>query len=156
MGRTYAVVLWLLAFAFFLRVLGQVLVAYFHVDFLPPMAEWYSGLVPYPILLPIQLVTIAVQAKISNDVWGGRGFFAVRRPRVGRFLCRFSYVYFIVMLVRYGVMMSLYPEQRWLHGTIPILFHWVLAAYLFVLGKYYGSADEYVSMLPGEQRSDSA
>jgi hypothetical protein len=26
------------------------------------------------------------------------------------------------------------PEQRWLGGTIPIVFHWVLAVFLFVLG----------------------
>jgi len=142
MGRTYATITGLLAFAFALRVLGQALVAFFYVDFLPPMAEWHSGLVPYPLLLPIQLVILVVQARISHDLWGGRGFFAGRRPRAGRFLCRFSYVYFAVMLVRYGLMMWFYPEWCWLHGTIPILFHWVLAAYLFTLGKYYRSASE--------------
>ena len=100
-GQTTAIVSALLAFAFLLRVLGQALVAFFHVDFLPPMAEWYSGLLPYPLLLPIQLLILAVQAKIAHDLWRGQGFFAVRRPRAGRFLCRFSYVYFAVMLLRY-------------------------------------------------------
>ena len=134
--------MWLLLFAFFLRVLGQALVAFLQVDFLPPMAEWYSGLVPYPVLLPIQLVILAVQAKISLDIWRDIGFFAVRRPRAGRLLCWLSYVYFGVMLLRYVVTMWLYPERRWWHGTIPIFFHWVLAAYLFILGKHFRSSRE--------------
>ena len=141
-GQTTAIVSSLLAFAFLLRVLGQALVAFFHVDFLPPMAEWYSGLLPYPLLLPIQLLILAAQAKIAHDLWRGKGFFAVQRPRAGRILCRVSYVYFAAMLLRYVVMMWIYPERRWLHGTIPIFFHWVLAAYLFALGKYYRSSDE--------------
>jgi hypothetical protein len=140
--RDIAVALSLLALAFLSRVMGQLLVACFEVTFLPPMAEWYSGLIPYPVLLAIQVAILAVQGTISWDVWHGTGFFAARRPRAGRFLCRFSYMYFAVMLIRYGLTMWLYPERRWLHGTIPILFHWVLAAYLFVLGKYYRSVSE--------------
>ncbi len=137
MRRIYAVNLGVLAFAFFLRVLGQVLVAFFQVDFLPPMAEWYSGLLPYPVLLPIQLLILVVQAKVSLDIWRDSGFFAIRRPRAGKVLCWFSYVYFAGMVLRYVLTMSIYPERRWFTGTIPIFFHWVLAAYLFVLGRFY-------------------
>jgi hypothetical protein len=136
MRRSYAIALGILASAFFLRVLGQLLVAFFQVSFLPPMAEWYSGLLPYPVLLPVQIVILVVQAKISWDIWRDRGFFAIRRPRTGRFLTIFSCVYFLAMVVRYGLTMYLYPEGRWFSGTIPIFFHWVLAAYLFVLGRY--------------------
>jgi hypothetical protein len=141
MRKTYAIVLGILAAAFFLRVLGQVLVAFFEVTFLPPMPEWHSGLLPYSVLLPIQIVILLLQAKVSLDIWRGAGFFAFRRPRAGRSLCWFSYVYFLSMVVRYGATMYLYPERRWLTGTIPIFFHWVLAAYLFVLGRYHVSAD---------------
>src|SRR5438128_1846728 len=105
MRRRYAIVLGVLAFAFFLRVLGQVLVAFFRVDFLPPMAEWYSGLLPYPALLPIQLLILVVQAKVSRDIWRGAGFFAVRRPRAGQALCWLSYLYFAGMVLRYVLMM---------------------------------------------------
>jgi hypothetical protein len=28
------------------------------------------------------------------------------------------------------------PDQRWFGGTIPIVFHWVLAAFLLVYGVY--------------------
>ena len=116
--------------------LGQALVAFPGVKFLPPMEAWYSGLIPYPALLPIQIVILAFQAKISADLWRGAGYFALRRPRSGRVLRWFSFFYFLAMLLRYLVTMILYPNMRWLGGTIPIFFHWVLAAYLFVLGRF--------------------
>lgn len=136
MRRTFAVVLGVLAVAFFLRVLGQLLVATADVDFLPPMAAWYSGLVPYAVLLPIQILILVVQVKISADIWRGFGFFSRRRPVAGRALCWFSGIYFAAMVIRYVVVMTVDPERRWFTGTIPIFFHFVLAAYLFVLSRF--------------------
>ena len=135
MRRFYVVVLGGLAFAFFLRVLGQGLVAFFQVGFLPAMDAWYSGILPYPVLLPTQIVILVVQARILFDLARGSGFFAVRRPRAGKILCWLSYVYASGMVMRYILTMSVYPERRWFGGTIPIFFHLVLAAYLFVLGR---------------------
>ncbi len=126
--------LWLLTGLFFLRVLGQVLVALLQVRFLPPMSEWYSGLIPYPVLLPIQLAILALMAKINLDLSAGAGLFAIPRRGLGRFLRGFSIVYFIAMVARYAIGMALHPDRRWLGGTIPIAFHWVLAAYLFLWG----------------------
>jgi hypothetical protein len=126
-----------MAFAFFLRVLGQALVAMGWANLLPPMEEWYSGLVPYPPLLAIQAVILGVQAAISRDIWQDAGIFARQPPALGRRLQWLSYVYAAAMLLRYVVTMAVYPERRWLSGTIPIFFHWVLSAYLFTLGRYY-------------------
>jgi len=53
-------------------------------------------------------------------------------------LC-FAYVYAAAMLVRYLVRMMRRPEQRWFGGAIPIVFHLVLASYLYVLGSFYAS-----------------
>ena len=136
-GKAYAVVLGVLAFAFFLRVMEQVMVFFLQVDFLPPMAEWYSGLIPYPLLLACQIVILGVQVMISGDLWRGSGFFAMHRPRAGLAMRWFSYVYFVVMVLRYILSMTFYPERRWFGGTIPIFFHWVLAAYLFILSQYH-------------------
>ena len=81
---------------------------------------------------------LGVQAKVARDFWGGQGFFVVRRPRAGRVLTGFAVIYFAVMVVRYILTMTWYPERRWLGtGTIPIAFHWVLAAWLFTLGRFY-------------------
>ena len=46
-------------------------------------------------------------------------------------------MYLCVIIVRYAVRMSLYPLERWTGGSIPIFFHWVLAAYLLVLGFHH-------------------
>ena len=135
-GRGPVVILSLLAGLFFLRVLGQALVAFTGVTFLPAMSEWYSGLLPYPLLLPVQVVILALQAKISLDLTRQRGVFVVPRPRAGRGLQILAMLYFLAMVVRYALTMAWYPERRWLGtGTIPIVFHWVLAAYLFTLGR---------------------
>ena len=54
--RRLAPLLWILLALFILRVTGQVLVAFFNADFLPPMQEWYSGSMAYEYLLPSQIV----------------------------------------------------------------------------------------------------
>lgn len=133
----YATILWALLLLFFLRVLGQVLVAAFAVSFLPPMSEWYSGLIAYPILLPIQMLIIILLTKVCLDFTRGRGFFVLQRPAAGRALLWFGWIYFGGMVIRYIVTMAVHPERRWLGGTIPIFFHFVLATYVLVVGHYH-------------------
>jgi hypothetical protein len=41
------------------------------------------------------------------------------------------------MVIRYVVRMVLFPEERWFGGCIPIVFHWVLAAFLIVFALYH-------------------
>jgi hypothetical protein len=123
-------------------VAGQALVAFAGVTFLPPMSEWYSGLLPYPLLLPAQVAILGAQAKISLDFARGRGGLVTARPRLGRVLVPGAVLYFAAMLARYVLTMAWYPERRWLGtGTIPVVFHWVLAAYLFVLGRHHARGD---------------
>ena len=127
-----------LAFLFFLRVVGQALVAFVGVTVLPPMSEWYSGLLSYRLLLPAQVAILTLQAVIALQLARGHGVLVTPRPRVGRVLITLSVVYFLTMALRYAVTMTWYPERRWLGtGTIPIVFHWVLAAYLFTLGRHH-------------------
>jgi hypothetical protein len=138
--RAIAVVLGLLACAFLGRVAGQLIVLLRSPTWLPPMQEWYSGLVPYPLLLASQTAILGLQARVSWDLWRGQGYFSRRRPRIGPWLRRFAGLYFAVMLARYVIVMALQPEQRWFGGTIPIFFHWVLAAYLFVWSRHHERA----------------
>ena len=135
--RAYAIVLGSLAFLFLLRVTGQVVVALWGPSFLPPIAEWYSGLIPYPILLPIQIVILTTQGKMVADFWTGSGITVVPRRRMGIGVCWFSYAYFLAMVLQYVITMTFFPERRWFSGTIPIFFHWVLAVYLYVFGRFH-------------------
>jgi hypothetical protein len=41
------------------------------------------------------------------------------------------------MIVRYIVRMIERPDQRWFGGTIPIIFHCVVAAFLWTFGEYH-------------------
>ena len=127
--------------AFGARVVGQALVAFFGVAWLPAMDAWFSGLLPYPVLLPVQLAILLVQAGIDRDLWRGRGFFARPRPGAGRALRWFAGFYAFSLVVRFALTRS---------HPIPIVFHWVLAAYLFTLGGSWGGADKRVR--PATQR----
>jgi hypothetical protein len=91
--QTYAVCLTGLLTLFILRVLGQILVASLGVSWLPSMEHWYSGLIPYPVLLPIQLGLIILMCFIIRDAYKGSGRFSLAKTTRGTFLKRFSYLY---------------------------------------------------------------
>lgn len=127
--------LWALLLLFVLRVVGQMLVAFGSVGFLPPMAQWYSGLLPYPLLLPAQLGIIALMLKICVDYTRGRGLFVVpHRFFAGPWLV-FGWLYLAVMVVRWPVQVALRPESHWYDGTIPVVAHWGLAAFVILVGR---------------------
>ena len=136
-SRPYAPALWRLLALFGARVGGQMLVAFGHVSFLPPMHEWYSGLLRYRYLLPAQLALIALLLKVCLDFSRGRGFFVQPRTSFARFAVPLGSLYFGSMVVRYVVRMTLHPEARWFGQTIPIVFHCVLATYVLVFGTYH-------------------
>lgn len=134
--RAYALLLGVLSLVFAGRVFGQLLVAVFGVQFLPPMDAWYSGLVPYPVLLPVQLLILAIQIEISRELWVGTGVVSIPRPGLGRLLAWLSLVYFVVMVSRYLLTATVLTEASRFGDTIPIMFHWVLAAYLWILSRH--------------------
>jgi hypothetical protein len=125
-SRAAIALLDLLALLFLARVAGQALVAFAGVTWLPPMASWYSGLLPYALLLPAQILVLIVQLALAIDARRGRGLFSRPRPRLGRRLRIISYVYAGAMLFRYIVTQT---------DGIPVAFHLVLATYLYVLGR---------------------
>lgn len=127
-----------LTLLFFFRVAGQALVYFFGVSWLPTMEHWQSGLIAYPTLLVIQVVMLAAMIKISADIYRGAGHFAKLRPHWSRHLVGFSVLYAAAMALRYILTMAFRPEMRWLGHAIPISFHFVLAGFVFVLGRYHG------------------
>ena len=89
------------------------------------MAAWYSGLMPYEYLLPSQLVIIGLMAKICVDFTRGRGYFFEPKRWLAKEFLWFGYLYLAAMLAR-----ALF---LWDH-PIPIVFHWVLAAFVITVG----------------------
>ena len=132
-----AALLLILEGLFALRVAGQLLVRLRGPASLPPMEEWASGLVPYPLLLGIQIVTLVLMTGVALGIALGWPPLGQPRPVFGDFLVVVAVIYAVSTLVRYVVRMALRPEQRWLGGTIPMAAHLVLAAWLLVLGTYF-------------------
>jgi hypothetical protein len=128
-----SIALWALLALFALRVLGQMLVAFFNASWLPPMERWYSGLMPYRYLLPSQLLVLALMAKICADFTRGRGFFVQPRRFFAVAGLWFGWVYLAVMLARYPLQLALKPDAP----VIPIFFHWVLAAFVILVGLWH-------------------
>lgn len=135
--RRLAPWLWALLGLFLLRVLGQLLVALHSVEWLPPMGQWYSGLLAYPLLLPAQIAILLVFGKVCLDFSRGRGFFVATRPWFGRQAFWFGNAYLAGMIARYPLQMALHPEDRWLGRTIPIFFHWVLAWFVLAFAAFH-------------------
>jgi hypothetical protein len=125
--------LWILLALFVLRVAGQAMVAFFGVPWLPPMERWYSGLVPYEALLPVQILIIVLMAKISSDFTRRRGFFVQPRRFFAVHWLWFGWLYLAVMLLRYPIQMYVKPDGP----VIPIFFHWVLASFVIAVGLWH-------------------
>jgi hypothetical protein len=88
------------------------------------------------VLLPIQLVFVAVMVAIPGLLARGEGAVAEPHRPFGAFLIGLSALYAGSMVVRYAVRMRRRPEERWFGGAIPIVFHLVLAAFVFTWGSY--------------------
>jgi hypothetical protein len=133
-----ALLLSLFTILLFLRVLGQIIVVLRAPRWLPPMEQWQSGLLPYPVLLAGQAVVLTLMVWISTNFARRSGVFVEpRRPDAGYIVVWCSYVYFGGMVLRYVVRMWRRPDQRWLGGTIPIVFHSIVAAFLWLVGRYH-------------------
>lgn len=129
----YVAIMWVLFALFVGRVVGQILAAAARSRWLPPMARWYSGVMPYRYLLPSQLVIIglmvamvAAVARSARPGGASQGSLAVAALWA-------SYVYAAVMAWRAIHRIAQPPERRGV--VIPIVFHFVLAAFLFVYGS---------------------
>jgi hypothetical protein len=122
---------------FSVRVLGQIAVAVARPPWLPAMEQW--NFVPYRFLLPIQIALLALMSVIALDVARGSGVFGGPDETLGAVLVPLSYAYWAAMAGRYTLRMAQRRDQRWFGGAIPIVFHCVLAAFLFVYGSFLAS-----------------
>jgi uncharacterized membrane protein len=116
--------LWTLLGLFAFRVLGQLAVAAGMAPFLPPMDAWQSGLLPYPMLLVLQLVTLGVLGHVCVHFSRGRGYFVESRRWLATPLWIAGWVYAVSMVVRYAVLRT---------DIIPVVFHLVLASFLLTV-----------------------
>jgi hypothetical protein len=150
--RTACVLMWGCVGLFGARVVGQLEALLVAPRWLPDMQAWYSGLLPYPVLLPAQ---IAILMLMSAVAWNRRirtGAFARANPRAAGALRIFAGLYFTVMAVRLGVNVIDNGSEFWRHGAIPVAFHWVLALFVLVAGRDASAVGRV--RIPAEQRDE--
>ncbi|QIF03532.1 hypothetical protein [Roseimicrobium sp. ORNL1] len=126
--------LWTCTALFLARVMGQILVGiYPGAPMLPEWKEWYSGLLPYPWLVLSQLLLLMFMTVVNVDTARRSGHFCVVSATVRWRLNLFAALYAGSMVFRYTYRMITMPEERWFGGTIPIWFHFVLAAWVWLV-----------------------
>lgn len=143
---TKAAALWTLLALFAGRVLGQLAVALGAAPFLPPMEQWQSGLLPYPVLLAAQFSLLAGLGAICVQFTRGRGYFVRSHSWLGTPLWITGLIYATSMVVRYAVWMVTRPEERWTGDLIPVVFHIVLASFLLVVADHHRGDPEGVAL----------
>jgi hypothetical protein len=132
--RGRIVLLWICVALFFLRVVGQLEALLLSPAWLPSMEQWYSGLVPYVLLLPSQIVILMFMAVLvvrEQDASQECG----ERSRWRHWIRRFALGYFAAMVVRLLVQFTRGADDVITAGGIPVAFHWVLALFLLVLSR---------------------
>src|ERR1700730_5787742 len=127
-------VLWACIGLFFARVVGQIEVPLGGVPWLPAMQAWYSGILPYPLLLPIQIALLMLMGvlAIRTRAPRRRTEAADRTAKIFRIL---ALLYVAGMAVRLILIVRLYGKDYYLHGAIPVAFHWVLALFVLVWAR---------------------
>lgn len=125
---TRLTLLWILLALFALRVLGQFLVVAGLAPFLPPIDDWQSGLLPYPVLLASQIVIVVTLATVCVQFSRGKGYFVHPRRWLATPLWIIGWIYAIGMVVRYALLRR---------DAIPVVFHIVLASFLLVVAAHH-------------------
>jgi hypothetical protein len=128
-------VLWLCVALFAFRVIAQIEVLLIEPAWLPEMDAWYSGLLPYPLLLPAQIAILALMAVVAWNPRIRSGLFAASHPRTAGALRAFAALYFMVMASRLVWILVQHGGEYWREGAIPVAFHWVLALFVLVSGR---------------------
>ena len=134
-SRSAAILLWSCVALFAARVIGQFEVMLLAPAWLPPMDAWYSGLLPYYLLLPAQVVLLMIMSAVAWNRRVRTGRFAAANPRAAGALRLAAYLYLGLMAVRLGLNIFANGAEYWRAGAIPVAFHWVLALFLLVSAR---------------------
>lgn len=127
---TRATLLWILLALFALRVVGQLVVVAGLAPFLPPIDEWQSGLLPYPVLLASQILILWLLVTVCVQFSRGSGYFCRPHAWLATPLWVAGCIYLAGMIVRYAILRR---------DAIPVVFHIVLASFLLVVAQHHRS-----------------
>ena len=129
--RVSTAVLWTCIGLFFARVVGQIEVLLLAPRWLPAMQAWYSGVLPYPLLLPIQILLLMLMGVLAIQTRGARSR-TDAADRTANILGALAVLYVLGMAMRLVLIVHFYGKDYYLHGAIPVAFHWTLALFILV------------------------
>jgi phosphatidylglycerophosphate synthase len=112
-------------------VFAQLSTLFINVSWIPAFSQWHSAAMPYPILLLSQLIIIGYFLSV---VWQFSNNTFKASSTKGIWFIRFGIIYFVVMLIRYLLGLTLFYDLRWFTQTLPIVFHFVLAGLVLFTG----------------------
>ena len=134
-GREVALLLWSCIALFAARVVGQFEALVTAPEWLPDMDAWYSGLLPYPLLLPVQIALLMLMSVVAWNRRVRTGRFALAQPRLAGVLRGLAVAYSLAMALRLALNIHANGAEFWRAGAIPVAFHWVLALFLLVSAR---------------------
>lgn len=126
----YRALLGVLTALFGLRIVAQAIAPAIGPDILPSFAQWHSAMMPYPVLLAVQLAILVAMAAVTLSVP-----FKTPRPRLGSALIAAGWVYLVVMAARLIVGVLDLTNLSWFDSAVPTAFHFMLAAFVLVAGS---------------------
>jgi hypothetical protein len=132
-SQKYVPWLWLLISMFVLRVIAQPSSLLISSRFLPPFESWHGGVLPYPMLLIIQVLILFWLIRTTRQFAKGS---IVPNRRLGTTVLILASIYFIAMLARLFLGMTVLSEHRWFASPLPAFFHLVLASFLLLYGHF--------------------
>ncbi|MEQ1599184.1 MAG: hypothetical protein ABL880_07445 [Methylotenera sp.] len=133
-AQPYAKWLWLCAGLFAFRVVAQLAALLFKPNFLPTFESWHGGVLPYPLLLTTQILILIWLAWTASQF--SKNNLQPRR-RLGMAIVILASLYFLLMLLRLLLGLTILSEHRWFASYLPAFFHLVLASYLFLYGHFH-------------------
>lgn len=119
---------------FALRVAGQALQRWTPLAFLPPFEAFQGSSLPYWLLLPSQLVILAVMVGIS---WRVATRSLAANPRIGKILAWLGGIYMAGSLARLFIGVATPGAPHWFTAWISGVFHLVLAGFVLTLAAFH-------------------
>ena len=116
------------------RVGAQAVQRWVPLHFLPPFGAFQGSSLPYSLVLPAQLLILALMCRIA---WRTHKCVLQRRPRSRRILAILGSIYFATMLARLLVGITVPGAPVWFRTPISSVFHLVLATFVLVLAAYH-------------------
>lgn len=133
--RSHSKLVWLLTFLTFLflaRVSLQLIEYFVDLPGIPNFEKWQSGTLPYWLLFLFQIIILYLMG--STCLRAFKGSFHPSKAR-RKFFLYFGLIYFLAMVIRNILGLSVLSDSIFFTSFISIFFHYVLALFLMILSQ---------------------